>query len=117
MQNRGVTVEHALTNLAIAKITLEYRGRFVPPTMSKVEIECEVYKVDGVLSVHTACPKCRHSLMIDGRNKNIELQGDKLFIEPFECTWEMGGNDDHHAYGFGLCQLKLAYDGKVAKDA
>ena len=117
MQNQGVTVEHDLTGLAIAKVTLEYRGRFVPPGMSCVEIECEVYSVDGLLTVHTACPKCRHSSMIDGRNKKIELQGDKLFVEAFECPWEMGGDDDHHEFGIGLCKLKLAYDGKIAKDA
>jgi hypothetical protein len=131
--NQGVTINHDLTGIAIAKVTLEYRGRFVPPNMQKVEIECEVYEAGGLLMVHTACPKCRHALRIDGRNKAIELRGGKraeslnqtqakligaeLYVEPFECPWEMGGKDDHQHFGFGLCRLRLAYDGKVAKDA
>ena len=117
MQNQGVTVEHNLKGLAIAQVTLEYRGRFVPPDIKLVEIECEVYEVDGVLSVHTACPKCRHAQWINGMEKKVELQDGKLFVEAFECPWEVGGKDDHQHFGLGLCRLRLAYDGKIAKDA
>ena len=114
----GVTVEHDLRGLAIAKVTMIYKGRYVPLNMQHLEIECEVYEADGVLSVHSVCPKCRHSQWINGKNKTIEYdKGRGLFVEPFACPWEMGGKDDHTEFGIGLCRLALAYDGKVAKEA
>lgn len=115
-QNQGVTVEHDLKGLAIAKVTLEYRGRAVPLGMASIEIECEIYKADGILSVHTVCPRCRRAQWIDGRNKSVELSGDALYVEAFECPWELGDDDDHRHFGIGLCRLKLAYDGKIARD-
>jgi len=116
----GVTVEHDLRGLAIGQAHLIYRGSVPPPPgMDHFEIECEVYEADGVLSVHTVCPKCRHGSWINGKNKKIEYdkRTGKLFVERFECGWEMGGEDDHRDFGFGLCKLVLAYEGKVARDA
>lgn len=118
--NKGVSVNHDLKGLAKAQVTLQYKGRYVPMNMELdyLEIECEVYDADGILSVHAVCPKCRHAQWIDGRNKKIEYSASRgLFIEPFTCPWEMGGEDDHSEFGFGLCQLRLAYDGKIVKEA
>ena len=115
--NQGVTVNHDLRGLAIGQARLIYRGKQVPPPpgTDHFEIECEVYETDGILSVHTVCPKCRHSQWIDGRNKKIEWRGGELYVEPFTCPWEMG--EDRVEFGFGLCNMRVAYDGKVAKDA
>lgn len=117
MQNKGVTVEHDFRGLAIDQVHLIYRGRVAPPPgMDHYELECEVYEVDGVLSVHSVCPKCRHTQWIDGTNKKIEYDRERgLFIEPFTCPWELG--EDRREFGFGLCQLSLVFDGKVARDA
>jgi hypothetical protein len=119
LPDHGVTVNHDMKGLAVGKVLLEYRGRFVPLGMEKIEIECEVYEVGGVFSIHTACPKCRHVQWIDGRNKRVEYDVRKstIYVEPFKCPWEMGGADDRHKFGLGLCQLLLVYDGKSAKDA
>jgi hypothetical protein len=118
MNSQGVTVEHDLKGLAIGQVLLDYKGQHCPPGMEKLTIECEVYEVDGVLSVHSVCPKCRHSQWINGKNKKIEYDkgAGTLHVERFACPWEMGGDDDHHAFGFGLCQLALAFDGKVARE-
>lgn len=118
LQQKGIVAEHNLKGLAIGQVHLFYKGKVPPPPgMTYFEIECEVYKVDGILSVHTVCPKCRHALWIDGRNKNIEYDDNKgtLRVEPFECSWEIG--EDRRRFGFGLCRMKLLYEGKIAKDA
>lgn len=117
IHGKGVTALHDLQGTAIGKATLEYRGKALPPELSKFEIECEVYLVDGIYSVHTVCPKCRHVLWIDGRKKDVEYDKatGKLYVAPFRCTWEMG--EERRQYGFGMCRLRLAYDGKIAKDA
>ena len=116
---KGVIAEHDLRGLAIAKVQLIYQGAFRPPPGLKAfEVECEIYEVNGILSVHTVCPKCRNAQWIDGRNKKVEYDKERgLFIEAFTCPWELGGEDDRREFGFGLCQLRLAYDGKIIKDA
>lgn len=119
--NKGVIAEHDMRGAAIGQLWLTYKSKVLspPPGMDHHAIECEVYEVDGILSVHTACPKCRHASWIDGRNKKVEYnkQTNSLYVERFECPWEMGGDDDHHDFGFGLCKLTLAYEGKIARDA
>lgn len=114
----GVTVNHDLKKLAVGQAQLVYRGKVAPPQgTDHIEIECEIYEIDGILSVHSVCPKCRHSQWIDGRNKSVEYDKTKkaLFVEPFTCPWEM--TEDHQDFGFSLCRLRLAYDGNKAKDA
>lgn len=115
----GITAEHDFRGAAIGQVYLIYQGRQVspPPGMSHYEIEAEVYRVDGILSVHTVCPKCRHSQWIDGRNKTIEYDAKKgtLHVEPFKCPWEM--SEERKEFGFGLCNFTVAYDGKIVKDA
>lgn len=118
VQPKGIIAEHDLKGLAIGQAHLLYKGKIPsPPGTTHFEIECEVYEANGILSVHTVCPKCRHALWIDGRNKKIEYDKKKgiLRIEPFECTWEMG--EDRREFGFGLCRLKMVYEGKTARDA
>jgi hypothetical protein len=116
---RGVAVNHDLTGIAKAQITLKYAGKVAPPPgMHHYEIECEIYEVDGLMSVHTVCPKCRHATMISGKVADISYDKNRgLFVSKFECPWEMGGKDDHTEFGIGLCKLVLAYEGKVARDA
>lgn len=115
---QGVTALHNLKGLAIGQAHILYKGKVPPPPgMTHFEIECEIYEADGILSIHTVCPKCRHAQWIDGRNKKIEYDKEKgtLRVEPFQCPWEMGA--DRREFGFGLCRLKLVYEGKIAKDA
>lgn len=118
-QNKGVTVNHDLTGIAKAQVTLKYKGKVPPePGMDHYEIVCEIYEVDGLMSVHTVCPQCRHGTMISGKVVDISFDKNRgLFVGKFECPWEMGGEDDHTEFGIGLCRLVLAYDGKVARDA
>jgi len=114
---RGFTALHNMQGTAVGKVTLEYRGKALPPELSRFLIECEVYQVGDVYSVHTVCPKCRRVLWIDGSRKPVEYDQARgeLRVEPFKCTWEMG--EERRAFGIGLCNLRLAYDGKTAKDA
>lgn len=113
--NQGVTVNHDLRGLAIGQVHLTYKGLYVPSGMQSLEIECEVYEVDGILSVHTVCPKCRHSQWIDGRNKDIEYDAQRktLRVEAFRCPWEM--DDERKEFGMSLCRLVLAFTGRVAR--
>ena len=115
--NTGLSINHDLKGCAAGQVVLMYKGRFCPPNLSHVEIECEVYEADGIFSVHAVCPKCRHALWIDGRNKKVEYdkRDGKLFVEPFMCPWEM--TTERQSFGIGLCQLRLAFDGKVVKEA
>lgn len=116
--SKGVLVEHDFTKLALGQVHLTYKGKIAPlPGMDHFLIECEVYRVDGILSVHTVCPKCHRCGMIDGRNKNIEYDQKRrtLHIPKFKCSWEM--TEERRDFGFGMCGLELEYAGKVAKDA
>lgn len=116
---QGVAAHHDLRGLAVGSVRLRYRGQFVPSGMSEMEIECEVYEADGIQSVHSVCPKCRRAQWIDGRNKDVSFDATAgtLRVEPFTCSWEMGGADDRHRFGFGLCRARLAYDRRTARDA
>ena len=118
-RQQGVTAEHDLKQTAIAQVQLRYRGRQLtpPPGCQYIEIECEVYRSpDGSLMVHSACPRCRHSITIDGTKKRVEYDPEKgLFVEAFGCPWEMG--EDHQDFGVGLCRLRLEYAGREARDA
>ena len=115
--DHGVSITHDLTESAFGKVTLRGPDRFAPPGCSYPEITCEVYKAGDLLSVHTICPKCGNGGWIDGRNKQISFDRDtgRLEIEKFKCPWEMSAERQH--FGVGMCNLVLAYDGKVAKDA
>ena len=132
----GVTIFHDVKGGAEwARCHLTYRGKYVDPSCTKHEVECEVYKTkeDGhdVLSVHTICPKCGNALLIDGRNRKVwleggrlvpfgdgfKLEGARLFTERFTCSWELGGEADHHQFGFGLCKASFEYAGTEVRDA
>lgn len=117
--HKGVTVNHDMRGAAIGQLHLRYAGNHVspPPGMSHLQIECEIYEVDGIFSVHTVCPKCGNGQWIDGKNKRVEYdaRAKTLHVEPFKCSWEMSA--DRQEFGVGMCNLRLAYDGKVAKDA
>lgn len=100
-EETGVSVGYDFRRTAHAVVTLRYRD---------VEIECEVYRAGDLFSVHTVCPKCGNAQWIDGRNKKInydEARG--LFVETFTCSWEL----DERA----LCGLRLAYEGRIAREA
>lgn len=113
---RGVSVGYDLSRTALGKVVLDYRGPYAQPFTSK-RIECEVYETGGVLAVHTMCPKCGKSQWISQQNKAIDYDRERglLRIEPFRCTWEMGS--DRQEFGFGMCGLRVAYDGRVVRDA
>lgn len=118
--NKGVTVNHDLTGAAFAKVTMIYKGRYVPTNMGlkHLEVEVEVYKAGDIFSAHICCPKCRHTSWIDGRNKRVDYDKQRgLFIEAFTCPWEMGGENDHTEFGIGLCQLTTEYAGKMVREA
>lgn len=104
----------------------------------------DVYRLEGEpLQVHLICPRCCKPLRATEDRKRIEwdptalhphqavaaeleaqgygqLRLGLLSIEPFGCTWEMGG-DAHNQGGLhtggSLCRLKLGITRNVAKDA
>jgi hypothetical protein len=119
-EKRGITVSHELTKTALMTFSLEYTGRHAMPFPRKL-IEGEVYTVPGGgLMVHTICPRCNNALRITSDNKDISIDKDRgaIWVEPFECSWELGERDGERMdFGLGLCKTRLAYDGKVAKDA
>lgn len=103
-----------------AQVKLRYTGRYSHPFPQK-EVECEVYVArdphGDTLMVHTLCVKCGKSQRIQSQNKEISWDKEKgLFVEPFTCPWELEG-DRTIEFGLGMCSARVAYDGKVIKDA
>lgn len=113
----GHRTEFDMTGGAFAKVKLTYAGRHARP-FAELVIECEVYKApDGMLSVHSICPRCGNGCMIRGDQKAISLEGDRLFIEPFRCKFMLQESLREDTQGTGQCGIRVAYDGKVVKDA
>jgi hypothetical protein len=105
----------------------------------------DVYLVPGTPpEIHLICPRCHKASRISGDHKAIDFDPravnpmwmaataahhrdlaaiagvGRLSVEPFECTWEIGG-DRHVAggvhTGVTLCRQKLVIDNNRAKDA
>jgi hypothetical protein len=105
----------------------------------------DVYLVPGAPpEIHLICPRCHKASRISGANKAIDFDPGavnpmwleavksnhkdlaaiagigRLSVEPFECTWEVGGQA-HVAgavhTGASLCRQKLVIDDNCAKDA
>jgi hypothetical protein len=108
--DHGIEITHDLTQSAKAKVKLRYQ---------ELVITCEIYEVGGELSVHTLCPRCHNALWISGRNKKIDYDPERgLFVEPFTCAWELPDDErSGREFGLGLCNLRMVYDGKVAREA
>lgn len=99
----------------------------------------DVYNLgDQPIELVYVCPKCRHQGRITGAQKAIDFDhadsrpmklpngavvptGGRLSVAPFQCSWEMPDAGEHkpgiRAGGITLCQLKIAIDNNVAKDA
>ena len=105
----------------------------------------DVYTVPGEPpEIHLICPRCHKASRISGANKQIVFDAaadnpmrrkiavagardllsicylGRLSVEPFECTWEIGG--DAHAKGgvhtgATLCRQRLAIEDNRAQDA
>lgn len=114
-----------MTAGALARPKLEYRGRYSHGAQGYThkEVHCEVYAADDVLMVHTLCVRCGKPQRITSDRKKISWDKERgLFIEPFECTWELDdvggvGQDRRVNFGLSLCNTRVAYDGKTVKDA
>ena len=102
-----------------AEIFAYYRGRHVPPEFPDgLRLTIDVYRIPGEpVQVHLICPKCRHQLRAASDRKKIEFEpnpqsadGGRLYVEPFQCTWEMPDAGAHTpgiiAGGTTLCQWK-----------
>ena len=120
-EKHGMEITHDLTKTALMTFNLKYRGRYsVWAEGEEKTIEGEVYSQGGQLMVHTICPRCQKSLRITSDRKNISIDVAKglIWVEPFQCTWELGERENERMeFGLSLCNTRLAYDGKVAKDA
>ena len=118
----GLNVTHDLTGNADGKIQMRYAGRFVPPGMSHLLIDCEIYVAGNHIMVHTLCPKCRQGLKIESTNKQMLFDKEKgtLEIEEFQCTWEMPEKEfgsDRQEFGFGMCSFRMSYEkGNIIKE-
>jgi hypothetical protein len=106
---QGLLSANAAPTDHLAQLQLMYSGRHKPVDLAHVLIECEIYAAgEENLTIHTACPKCRHMQKIESTNKKIDLQRDRqgnvigLHVEPFTCPWEMTDEkDDRKEFGFG----------------
>lgn len=92
-------------------------------------LTCDVYALPGQpIEVHLICPRCRKALRVTSERKTIDFdpsagdpkKGGRLSIEPFQCTWELGG--DKHVPGLvgggiSLCRWTAGIDDNVARDA
>lgn len=121
---RGLASTIRIPRWGVAMVT--YKDRVV---------EADVYKEPGEdnhFTILWVCPRCTNQLRIDTKKKQVEIRVDRvapggerivrLFIEPFECTWELGrGTDgtknDRIAFGAGLCRLRVGVYNNIAKDA
>ena len=96
--------------------TLSYTGRYAFPEKEKL-IECEVYREGDEIMIHTICVRCHKCQRVKITNKKFWTDKQRgLFSEPFTCPWELEG-DRPMEFGLGLCGARVAYDGKVIKDA
>lgn len=117
-RNNGGVGTHDLSSNALARFhPVRYEGR-----MGTFLLEVDIFPDLGEgLMVVGLCPKCRNGFRISGKNKRIEFNttDKRLFVEAFECTWEMpdGNVDRRSENGFGLCRLKMVIENNRAKDA
>ncbi len=132
--NVGMMSTHHL-NAGKHEVVVAYRDLFMT---------LDVYALPGEpVRVHLICPRCRKASSISGDRKAIDFDPGatnpiarrlqdtgtaeiaaaargRISIEPFECTWELGG--DTHAHGAvhtgaSMCRMRLAIDDNIAKDA
>lgn len=116
--DRGFASTHDLRGAAHARVQLTYSGRYAHP-YARLVIDCEIYRApDGMLSVHSICPKCGKAVMIRGDQKRIELDeaAGLLFVEAMVCPWELEG-DRRMQFGIGLCRFRCEYAGTVVREA
>lgn len=101
---------------ASAQGVMIYTGRWAGG-LRRLEVTCEIYITAEGMMVSTCCVRCGQVQTIKSENKQMSYEkGRGLFIEPFECTWELDG-DRRIENGLGMCKARVAYDGKVIKDA
>ena len=99
----------------IATCVLTYRGRHCLEPERR--IECEVYQLPTGIAVHTLCPRCLSAQWIDSERKGIRFEAESgaLWVEAFECTWEL--QNERRQFGFGLCRCRVEYAGHEIRDA
>jgi len=98
-----------------AQVTLRYSGRHVDGYPQK-ELTCEVNVIGESIRITTMCVRCHQAQSITNERKKISFDPQRgLFIEPFECTWELPGS--HKGFSGNLCRTRVAYDGRTIKDA
>lgn len=102
-------------------------------------LEVDVYAAPGLatrdgrpgLEVHFYCPRCRNICRVTSDRKAIDfvprqerdpqtgqmVARGELSIEPMKCAWELAGDERRMQFGLGLCNLAIAIDKNIAKDA
>jgi len=89
----------------------------------RVKFECEIYpsgEGDHFI-LHMVCPRCRHALTINSRNKAMDLNQSTgiLNVEPSECTWELKPEEDPNAgllITAGLCRYRFAIENSMVRE-
>jgi hypothetical protein len=111
--DHGVASTADLTKTAIGHPEVRYYGRH-----GDFVLTVDVYRMpDGQLLAHLICPRCRKALHIRQAAKSMEYSAtDGLSIEPFECTWELDG-DEGRQFGMALCRWRVGITRNVARDA
>lgn len=127
--DHGFSNTHDMRGIAHATVQLRYTGRYAHP-YAELLIDCEVYKApDGMLSVHSICPKCSKAVMIRGDQKKISLEGGsptggqvRLYAgeaggkeHTLNCPWELEG-DRRMQFGLGLCGFRCVYENNVVRE-
>jgi len=102
---RGTEVGMDLTSQAMAKVQVRYQNRSGDDAI----MDCEIYEVEGALSMHMLCPKCERGLRVTSVKKRIELSGQRISIgrdEPGQrigCSW-------------GDCDWRVVIKDNIARD-
>lgn len=90
-------------------------------------VTCDLNQIEGApMHLLWLCPRCRHTSTITSDKKQMSYEpkrlqqfGGELCVEPFKCAWELDSSRDGRRmeFGLGLCNLTLAIDCNIAKDA
>jgi hypothetical protein len=104
---QGQTQSWELDKNVIARPQIRYKQQI---------IFCELYEMDGNLSLHIMCPQCLNMLWVREPNKKVDWSNGVISTEPFSCTWELNPNDPMRMFGVSLCRWSVGVQNGVALD-
>jgi hypothetical protein len=97
---RGQTQTWDLKKGVVAEPKIRYKDMI---------IECELYELEGNLSLHMICPKCHNMLWVREPNKKVAYDPSTglIDVEASKCTWEVDPNSPMRLFGVSLCNFSF----------